>query len=88
LNVDVSIIEGHDSPEVSPVVARTDVMISSEDSLIRYYFTDLVIWARRIMGEVLEYLENLDLWSHVSRPTLIFDWVIPSILASRRTWSP
>ncbi len=71
------IFEKPDSPKVGLMVPGTDIMVSSDESLLESNYTDLVIWAWHISDEVSLYLRDLGFTGRIWKPMPTFELVSP-----------
>jgi len=71
------IFEKPGSPKVGLMVPGTDIMISSDETLIESEYTDLVIWAWHISDEVSLYLRDLGFTGRIWKPMPTFEIISP-----------
>jgi len=71
------IFEKPNSPKVGLMVPGTDIMITSDESLLENNYTDLVIWAWHISDEVSLYLRDLGFTGRIWKPMPTFELISP-----------
>jgi SAM-dependent methyltransferase len=71
------IFEKPNSPKVGLMVPGTDIMITSDESLLENNYTDLVVWAWHISDEVSLYLRDLGFTGRIWKPMPTFELISP-----------